>query len=188
MIFWGMIRGHDLGYDSGVWFAQIENHAFSKICTRSNKTQPNMSQLFLEDFALCCTGRSWLVSYLAQVSIYTLHTCRTMVEFGTIQQSRRSACHASCRHAKIGIISTQFGPRPLSKHVQALSWCPPAELRLQMLLPPSVHQRHPQAFDWTQMPLRTLQGRVKEYKSEPGQKLRLSGLPLLVLGCQGSSV
>ena len=85
-----------------------------------------MSQLFLEDFALCCTGRSWLVSYLAQVSIYTLHTCRTMVEFGTIQQSRRSACHASCRHAKIGIISTQFGPRPLSKHVQALSWCPPA--------------------------------------------------------------
>ena len=126
MIFWGMIRGHDLGYDSGVWFAQIENHAFSKICTRSKKTQPNMSQLFLEDFALCCTGRSWLVSYLAQVSIYTLHTCRTMVEFGTIQQSRRSASHASCRHAKIGIISTQFGPRPLSKHVQALSWCPPA--------------------------------------------------------------
>ena len=36
-----------------------------------------------------------------------LHTCRTMVEFRTIQQSRRSACHASCRHARAGIISTK---------------------------------------------------------------------------------
>ena len=34
MIFWGMIRGYDSGYDSGVWFAQIELPAFTKNYTR----------------------------------------------------------------------------------------------------------------------------------------------------------
>ena len=36
VIFGGMIRG----YDSGVWFAQIELPAFTKNCTRLKKTQP----------------------------------------------------------------------------------------------------------------------------------------------------
>ena len=34
VIFWGMIRGYDSGYDSGVWFAQIELPACTKNGTR----------------------------------------------------------------------------------------------------------------------------------------------------------
>ena len=38
--FGGMIRGYDSGYDSGVWFAQIELPAFTKNCTHQKKTGP----------------------------------------------------------------------------------------------------------------------------------------------------
>ena len=33
-------RGYDSGYDSGVWFAQIELPAFTKNCTHQKKTGP----------------------------------------------------------------------------------------------------------------------------------------------------
>ena len=40
VIFGGMIRGYDSGYDSGVWFAQVEHPALTKKGARQKKTQP----------------------------------------------------------------------------------------------------------------------------------------------------
>ena len=36
----GMIRGYDSGYDSGVWFAQVEHPTLTKKGARQKKTQP----------------------------------------------------------------------------------------------------------------------------------------------------
>ena len=51
VIFWGMIRRYDSGYGSGydswVWFAELELPTLTKICTPEKKTQPYIYILVL---------------------------------------------------------------------------------------------------------------------------------------------